>query len=43
MQILNSYSEAELGRMIREYGEEKSWRTVARRWVEVGGSTAAKA
>ena len=32
-QILNNYSEAQLGRIIRDWGEEKSWRTVARRLV----------
>lgn len=29
--IVNCCSEQELGRMLREYGEEKAWRTVARR------------
>ncbi|GAX85076.1 hypothetical protein CEUSTIGMA_g12496.t1 [Chlamydomonas eustigma] len=33
-EIINTYSEAQLGRIIREYGEEKSWRSVARRIVE---------
>ena len=30
-QVLNTWSEAELGRIIREYGEEKLWKVVARR------------
>lgn len=33
--IVNSWSEAELGRLLREYGEEKMWRTVARRIAQV--------
>jgi 16S rRNA (cytosine1402-N4)-methyltransferase len=32
-QLVNALSEAELGRIIREYGEERSWRAVARRVV----------
>jgi 16S rRNA C1402 N4-methylase RsmH len=31
-EVLNTYSEAELARIIRDYGEEKMWRQVARRW-----------
>ena len=31
--ILNSASEAELGRMFREYGEERRWRAIAREIV----------
>ncbi len=30
-QVVNTWSEAELGRIIRDYGEEKLWRQVARR------------
>lgn len=33
--LVNSASEAELGRILREYGEEKLWRVVARRIVQV--------
>ncbi len=33
-QVVNSYSEAELGRILREYGEERMWRKIARRIVE---------
>ncbi|GIL68299.1 hypothetical protein Vafri_21584 [Volvox africanus] len=33
-EVLNSWSEAELGRIIRDYGEEKMWRVVARRIVQ---------
>lgn len=32
-EVLNTWSEAELGRIIRDYGEEKLWRVVARRIV----------
>ncbi|KAI3426954.1 hypothetical protein D9Q98_006898 [Chlorella vulgaris] len=31
---VNSWSEAELGRVIKEYGEERHWRAIARRIVE---------
>ncbi|GLI69858.1 hypothetical protein VaNZ11_014575, partial [Volvox africanus] len=33
-EVLNSWSEAELGRIIRDYGEEKMWRVVARRIIQ---------
>ena len=33
-EVVNTWSEAQLGRIIREYGEEKAWRLVARRIVE---------
>ncbi|KAL6768689.1 CMAL1 [Auxenochlorella protothecoides x Auxenochlorella symbiontica] len=33
-QIVNTWSEDELGRILREYGEERSWRGIARRIVE---------
>jgi 16S rRNA (cytosine1402-N4)-methyltransferase len=33
-EVVNTWSEAQLGRIIREYGEEKAWRQVARRIVE---------
>ncbi|GLC41334.1 hypothetical protein PLESTB_001074200 [Pleodorina starrii] len=33
-ELLNTWSEAELGRIIRDYGEEKLWRVVARRLVQ---------
>jgi 16S rRNA (cytosine1402-N4)-methyltransferase len=32
--IINSYSESELGRVFREYGEERRWRRVARALVK---------
>lgn len=32
--LLNTASEAELGRILRDYGEEKLWRVVARRLVQ---------
>lgn len=32
-QLVNTMSEAELGRIIRDWGEEKMWRAVARRIV----------
>lgn len=32
--IVNTWSEAELGRIFREYGEEKQWRTAARAIVQ---------
>ena len=34
LQAVNTWSEAELGRIIREYGEEKLWRQVASRCAE---------
>ncbi|KXZ43589.1 hypothetical protein GPECTOR_86g382 [Gonium pectorale] len=33
-EVLNTWSEAELGRIIRDYGEEKLWKVVARRIVQ---------
>jgi 16S rRNA C1402 N4-methylase RsmH len=30
-QLVNTASEAELGVILRDYGEEKSWKAVARR------------
>ena len=33
--IVNSWSEADLGRIFREYGEERAWRHIARKIVEV--------
>ncbi|KAG2439914.1 hypothetical protein HYH02_010543 [Chlamydomonas schloesseri] len=33
-EVLNTWSEAELGRIIRDYGEEKLWKVVARRLVQ---------
>lgn len=33
--IVNTWSEAELGRIFREYGEERAWHRIARRIVEV--------
>lgn len=30
-QVINNWSEAELARIIRDYGEEKQWRMVAGR------------
>jgi 16S rRNA (cytosine(1402)-N(4))-methyltransferase len=32
--IVNGWSEQELGRIIRDYGEDKMWRTIARRIVD---------
>ena len=32
--VVNGWSEQELGRVLREFGEEKAWRTVARRIVD---------
>ena len=32
--LVNDMSEQELGKIIREYGEERMWRTVARRIVD---------
>jgi 16S rRNA (cytosine1402-N4)-methyltransferase len=29
---VNTWPEAELGRVIKEYGEERYWRAIARRW-----------
>ncbi|KAL4854295.1 Ribosomal RNA small subunit methyltransferase H [Chlorella vulgaris] len=37
---VNSWSEAELGRVIKEYGEERHWRAIARRIVEARESQA---
>ncbi|KAJ9528921.1 hypothetical protein QJQ45_000503 [Haematococcus lacustris] len=34
LQVVNSWSEAELGRILRTYGEEKLWRQVAHRIVQ---------
>jgi len=31
LQLVNTAPEAELGRILRDYGEEKSWKAVARR------------
>jgi len=31
LQLVNAASEAELGAILRDYGEEKSWKAVARR------------
>lgn len=31
--ILNEWTEAEIGRILREYGEEKNWRTIAKKVV----------
>lgn len=33
-QIVNDYSEEELGKIIREYGEERFWKNIARKIVE---------
>ncbi|EFJ42715.1 hypothetical protein VOLCADRAFT_97159 [Volvox carteri f. nagariensis] len=33
-EVLNTWSEAELGRIIRDFGEEKLWKVVARRIVQ---------
>ncbi len=35
--ILNTWSEMQLGRIFREYGEEPKWRLVARRYEVFGG------
>jgi 16S rRNA C1402 N4-methylase RsmH len=32
--IVNGWSEQELGRVLREYGEERAWKSVARRIVD---------
>jgi 16S rRNA (cytosine1402-N4)-methyltransferase len=32
-QVVNGWSEAELGRVFWEYGEERYWKSIARRWV----------
>jgi 16S rRNA (cytosine1402-N4)-methyltransferase len=37
-EAVNGWSEAELGRALREYGEEKAWRVVARRIVAARGA-----
>ena len=37
--IVNGWPEAELGRLFREYGEERSWRRIASRLVPVQGFT----
>jgi 16S rRNA (cytosine1402-N4)-methyltransferase len=34
-EIVNTWSEADLGRILREYGEERAWRRMAQRLVEV--------
>ena len=34
-EIVNNWSEEELGRIFREYGEERYWRHIAQRIVEV--------
>ena len=34
-EIVNNWSEDELGRIFREYGEERYWRHIAQRIVEV--------
>eukprot|EP00892_Ulva_mutabilis_P001688 jgi/Ulvmu1/1151/UM107_0025.1 len=33
-EVVNTWSEQALGKLIREYGEDKKWRTIARRIVE---------
>lgn len=38
LQIVNTWSEAELGRIIRDYGEDKMWRQIARRIVTARAS-----
>ena len=35
--IVNSWPEAELGRIFREYGEERNWRRIAARCGRAGG------
>ena len=35
VEIVNNWSEDELGRIFREYGEERYWRHIAQRIVEV--------
>ena len=34
-EIINTWSEADLGRIFREYGEERAWRKLAGKIVEV--------
>ena len=34
-QVLNTWSEAELGQIFREYGEERHWKGIASRWMHV--------
>lgn len=34
-EIVNTWSEADLGRIFREYGEERAWRRIAQKIVEV--------
>ncbi len=36
-EIINTWSEADLGRIFREYGEERAWRRIAQKIVEVCG------
>lgn len=31
--VVNEWPEAELGRVFREYGEERYWKSIARRWA----------
>ena len=31
--LVNTWGEAQLGRALLEYGEERAWKTVARRWA----------
>lgn len=31
-QLVNTWPEAEIGKVIREFGEERHWRGIARRW-----------
>ena len=31
--LVTEAGEGELGRLLREYGEERHWRGIARRWV----------
>ena len=35
LEIINGWAEDELGRVFREYGEERFWRSIAQRIVEV--------
>ncbi|MEW5319573.1 MAG: hypothetical protein WDW38_010718 [Sanguina aurantia] len=41
-EVLNNWSEAELGRIIRDYGEEKMWRSVASRPTSAAGRRGGK-
>ncbi|KAL0051717.1 hypothetical protein WJX82_000937 [Trebouxia sp. C0006] len=41
-QILNAWSEAELGQIFREYGEERYWKGIASRLVEARQTTSIK-